>query len=197
MPAAVPELVCGLDEAGRGALAGPVIAAAVIYPSEHYHPRITDSKRLSAGVRERLAGEIMLRAVEWALGAAEPSEVASLNVVGASMLAMRRAFKALKVSPDLIVVDGLHYPSGIPPGTAMVRGDSRVLAVSAASILAKVHRDGLMRAFGKRYPRFSFAQHKGYPTPQHLAELAEYGPASIHRTSFRPVAQMMAREAGH
>jgi len=189
-------LVCGLDEVGRGALAGPVVAAAVVLPDDFAHPAITDSKRLSPAVRERLSALIRRQAVAWAIGVAEPAEVVGLNVLRASLVAMWRAFAKLAVVPQRIFVDGPYYPPGLPPGIALIGGDSRVLAVSAASILAKVHRDGLMRDWGRLYPQFSFGRHKGYATPQHLAELSEYGPIAIHRTSFRPVAEASQRRIG-
>ena len=183
------QLVCGLDEAGRGALAGPVVAAAVVLPAGCAHPLIADSKVLHPSLREELAVEIRHLAIAWGIGQAEPEEIVELNVLGATMLAMQRAFAGMGVEPDNIIVDGPYYPPGLPPGRALVRADVRVLAVSAASILAKVHRDALMRDYGRSFPQFGFAQHKGYATPQHLAELARYGPVSIHRSSFRPVAQ--------
>lgn len=190
-------LVCGLDEAGRGALAGPVVAAAVVLPQDFAHPLITDSKRLSPQVREELAAVIERRAVAWALGIAASDEVVSFNVLQASMLAMQRAFSRIGVTPRHIFVDGPHYPSGLPPGAALIRGDSRVLAVSAASILAKVYRDCLMQDYGRHYAQFSFGRHKGYATPQHLAELAWHKPVRIHRASFGPVARALQRGREH
>ncbi len=188
-----PDLVCGLDEAGRGALAGPVVAAAVVL-----HPRcrivgLADSKRLSATRREILAEIVRREALAWALAEASPDEILKLNILRASLLAMRRAFLSLEnIGSGMdIVVDGRFFPDGIPRGRAIVKADTSVPAVIAASILAKVHRDALMRELGNKHPQFSFARHKGYGTPQHLRELAVHGPLKLHRSNFAPVARAL------
>ncbi len=183
------ELVCGLDEAGRGALAGPVVAAAVVLNPRCRISGLTDSKKLSAPRREALAEIIQREALSWAVAEASPTEICKLNILQASLLAMRRAFLTLERKGKVmdIVADGRFYPDGMPRGRALVRADASVPAVSAASILAKVHRDALMRELEGRHPQFSFARHKGYPTPQHLRELAEHGPLKLHRASFAPV----------
>jgi len=183
------ELVCGLDEAGRGALAGPVVAAAVVLNPRHRISGLTDSKKLSAPRREDLAAIIQREALSWSVAKASPNEIYRFNILQASLLAMRRAFLTLKHKGDKmdIVADGKFYPDGMPRGRALVRADATVPAVSAASILAKVHRDALMCELECRHPQFSFARHKGYPTPQHLRELAEYGPLKLHRANFAPV----------
>ena len=183
------ELVCGLDEAGRGALAGPVVAAAVVLDPRHRIAGLTDSKKLSARKREALAEIIQREALSWSVAEASPDEIHQLNILRASLLAMRRAFLSLKRKDKTmdIVVDGRFYPDGMPRGRALVRADATVPAVSAASILAKVHRDALMCKLECRHPQFSFARHKGYPTPQHLRELAEHRPLKLHRANFAPV----------
>ena len=183
------KLVCGLDEAGRGALAGPVVAAAVVLGPRHRISGLKDSKKLSASGREALAQVIRSKALSWSVAKASAAEIKKLNVLQASLLAMRRAFLSLRykgVAMD-IVADGRFYPDGMPSGRALVRADATVPAVSAASILAKVHRDALMCELENKHPQFSFARHKGYPTPQHLRELAEYGPLKLHREHFAPV----------
>lgn len=181
--------MCGLDEAGRGALAGPVVAAAVVLNLRCRISGLTDSKKLSAPRREALAEIIQRKALSWAVAEASPTEIYKLNILQASLLAMRRAFLTLGRKGNVmdIVADGRFYPDGMPRGRALVRADASVPAVSAASILAKVHRDALMCELECRHPQFSFARHKGYPTPQHLRELAEHGPLKLHRASFAPV----------
>lgn len=181
--------MCGLDEAGRGALAGPVVAAAVVLDPRRRISGLKDSKKLSASRREALAEIIRHKALSWSVAKASPAEINRLNILQASLLAMRRAFLALKLKGNAmdIVADGRFYPEGMPRGRALVRADATVLAVSAASILAKVHRDALMCKLERRHPQFAFARHKGYPTPQHLRELAEHGPLKLHRANFAPV----------
>jgi len=195
--AARHKLVCGLDEAGRGALAGPVVAAAVALPVRHRLKGLADSKLLPAKERERLAEQIRQRAEAWAVAEASPEEICGLNILQASLLAMRRAFDALELQPGVslrILVDGRYYPRGLPAGKAVVDADASVPAVSAASILAKVHRDELMRCLESEYPLFAFGRHKGYPTPQHLQELARHGPLPVHRRTFAPVMELLQTE---
>lgn len=185
------KLICGIDEAGRGAIAGPVVASAVVFPKNFRHPLIRDSKTISPSMREKLAKLIRKKAVAFALGYATVKEVSSLNILNATLLAMRRAFENLHVTPDEIVVDGLYYPLGIPEGKCVPHADATITAVSAASILAKVERDKLMTELQKLYPSFNFAAHKGYPTRRHLLELSMFGPTKVHRKCFKPVARLL------
>ena len=181
------QLTAGVDEAGRGPLAGPVIAAAVILPVERGIAGLKDSKKLTAAARERLAVEIKAKALSWGIGRADISEIDEINILQASLLAMRRAVAALAIAPQLVLVDGDHCPELDCQVTAIVRGDQTVPAISAASILAKVSRDLEMIAMDRLYPCYGFAQHKGYPTRQHLQALAAHGICAIHRRSFGPV----------
>ena len=181
-------LIAGVDEVGRGPLAGPVIAAAVILDPAHPIAGLADSKKLSPARRERLALDIRANALAWALGRAEVAEIDRLNIFQASLLAMRRAIEALPMTPDRVLVDGKHCPPLACPCTAIVKGDATVPAISAASILAKVTRDAELRELHDRYPRYDFARHKGYPTAIHREALRRYGPCPEHRRSFAPVA---------
>ena len=181
-------LIAGVDEVGRGPLAGPVIAAAVILDPARPIAGLADSKKLSPARRERLALSIRANALAWALGRAEVAEIDRLNIFQASLLAMRRAVEALPMTPDRVLVDGKHCPPLACPCTAIVKGDATVPAISAASILAKVTRDAELRELHDRYPRYDFARHKGYPTAIHREALRRYGPCPEHRRSFAPVA---------
>jgi len=188
--------VAGVDEAGRGPLAGPVIAAAVVLDGRRPVAGLADSKVLTPERREALAIEIRAAAVSWAVGAADREEIDRLNILNASLLAMRRVVTALAVSPSLVQVDGNRLPDlrGVGyscRGEAIVRGDALVPAISAASILAKVARDALMRDLDARYPGYGFARHKGYPTAAHLAALRALGPSPEHRRSFGPVQSVL------
>jgi len=183
-------LICGVDEAGRGPLAGPVFAAAVILDSGSAIAGLADSKKLTARKRELLAREIKSRAVAWAVASATVEEIDTLNILRASLLAMRRAVEALAVEPSQVLVDGLHCPELCRPVRAIVKGDDTVAAISAASILAKVARDALMLELHQRYPQYRFDLHKGYPTALHLAALREHGVSAVHRRSFAPVKQV-------
>ncbi|MBK8508849.1 MAG: ribonuclease HII [Candidatus Competibacteraceae bacterium] len=183
-------LIAGVDEAGRGPLAGPVAAAAVILDPARPIVGLADSKRLSAMKRERLAGEIRDRALAWALGWADVAEIDRLNILQASLLAMRRAVGGLGVAPHRALIDGNRCPLLACACQAIVRGDATVPAISAASILAKVARDAKMRELHQRYPHYQFARHKGYPTAIHLEALHRYGPCAEHRRSFAPVATL-------
>lgn len=186
----VPGRVCGVDEAGRGPLAGPVVAAAVILDGDRPIPGLNDSKQLSAARREALAPLIRERALAWAVAEASVEEVDRLNIYHASHLAMCRAVAALGVAPELALVDGNRLPRDLPcPGRAEVKGDARFAAIAAASILAKTARDAQMQALARVYPQYGFERHMGYPTPAHLAALQAHGPCPIHRRSFGPVAQ--------
>ena len=186
-------LICGLDEAGRGALAGPVVAAAVVFDRPRPLRGLADSKLLTAAQREWLAERIVQRAVAWGVGEASCEEINRLNILRAALLAMQRAFEQLEWDerPLSIIVDGCHYPEGLPPGRALAGADGSIGAVSAAGILAKVHRDRLMCELEKAHPQFSFARHKGYCTPQHLRELLEHGPLPHHRAAFAPVRRLL------
>lgn len=184
-------LIAGIDEAGRGPLAGPVFAAAVILdPAAKRIRGLKDSKLLPPPERERLAELIRGRAVAWAVASCDVAEIDSLNILHATMLAMRRAFDALGVMPVEALVDGDRMPPIIGcPVHPIVRGDRYVPAISAASILAKTARDALLVELDRQYPQYGFAQHKGYATPEHLAALNRHGPCPIHRRSFSPVSQ--------
>lgn len=180
-------LVCGVDEAGRGPLAGPVYAAAVILADPSPVPGLADSKALSARRREQLAGAIRSGALAWAVASASVEEIDRLNILRASLLAMQRAVLQLVPSPQSILVDGLHCPEVPMPARAVVRGDASVPAISAASILAKVARDAVLQELHAAYPDYGFDRHKGYGTALHLAALRRWGPTPAHRRSFAPV----------
>ncbi len=183
--------VAGVDEVGRGPLAGPVVAAAVILDDARPIEGLADSKALSASRREELSALIMERALCWALGRAEVEEIDRLNILQASLLAMQRAVEALSHQPELALVDGNRAPRLSCPVTTVIRGDATVPAISAASILAKVARDAEMCELDRRYPGYGFAVHKGYPTRAHREALREHGASPIHRCSFGPVREAM------
>ena len=184
-------LIAGVDEVGRGPLAGPVVAAAVILDPARPIAGLADSKRLSATRREQLAAEIRAKSLAWALGRAEVAEIDQINILQASLLAMRRAVENLHVAPDQALVDGNRCPRLACPCEAIVKGDATVPAISAASILAKVARDAELRELHERYPHYGFAQHKGYPTAAHVDALRRHGPCPEHRRSFAPVAAVL------
>ncbi len=184
-------LVCGVDEAGRGPLAGPVYAAAVIRDGARPIPGLADSKQLSEKRRDALTPEIKRHAVAWAIAEASVEEIDTLNILRASLLAMKRAVEALAVLPHEVWVDGLHCPDLKFTTHAIVKGDSSVTAISAASILAKTARDAAMVRLHEQYPQYGFADHKGYPTAAHLAALRAHGVSPIHRRSFRPVSELL------
>ncbi len=177
----------GVDEAGRGSLAGPVVAAAVILPADAELPGLTDSKLLRPATRVRLAEAIRAKAVAYAVAAVEASEIDATDILRATLRAMTMAVSGLLPQPDLVLVDGNVLPVLPVPAEAIVRGDRLVPAISAASVLAKVTRDGIMDAWAERFPAYGFAQHKGYGTAVHLAQIAEHGPCAIHRRSFAGV----------
>jgi ribonuclease HII len=188
-------LICGVDEAGRGPLAGPVSAAAVILDVGNPIAGLADSKKLSERQRDRLAPIIRERALAWAVAYAEVEEIDQINILQATLLAMRRAVLALKIQPHQVLVDGLYCPQTGIPSQAIVKGDSKIAAISAASILAKTSRDALMLELHAQYPHYGFADHKGYPTAAHLAALREYGVSAVHRKSFRPVRELLLPRA--
>ena len=188
-------LVAGVDEAGRGPLAGPVVAAAVVFGRSGMPTGLADSKKLTARARERLALQIRAHAVGWAVAWADPEEIDRLNILQASLLAMQRATLGLRVRPGHVQVDGNQCPRlghGLRCTVeAIVGGDGTIPEISAASILAKVARDEMMIEMDALYPGYSFEQHKGYPTARHMAALRSLGPSPIHRRSFRPVRQAL------
>ena len=187
-------LVCGVDEAGRGPLAGPVFAAAVILDGARPIAGIDDSKKLAAGRREALAIEIRAHAMAWAVASASVEEIDELNILQASLLAMRRAVEKLTVTPQQVLVDGLHCPRVSMPVRAVVRGDATVTAIAAASILAKVARDEEMMALHRDLPQYGFDRHKGYPTRAHLDALRAHGVSVVHRRTFAPVRIALGKE---
>lgn len=179
--------VAGLDEAGRGPLAGPVVAAAVILPRRCAVAGINDCKQVPERERERLYEEISGRAVALAVGMASVHEIDRLNILEATRLAMRRAVQALRPAADYLLIDAVGLPDLPVPQRAIIKGDGLSVSIAAASILAKVTRDRLMHEYHRRFPHYRFDIHKGYGTPEHLRLLAQYGPCAIHRRSFRPV----------
>lgn len=186
-------LICGVDEAGRGPLAGPVYAAAVILDDSQPIDGLADSKKLGENRRNQLELEIKQHALAWAIATASVAEIDELNILRASLLAMRRAVELLQIQPDEVWVDGLYCPDTGLPSRAIVQGDSSVAAISAASILAKTARDAAMLQLHDRYPQYGFASHKGYPTVAHMAALRMHGATVEHRTSFRPVRELLQR----
>ena len=187
----VPGLLAGVDEAGRGPLAGPVVAAAVILDELQPIKGLNDSKLLTALTRERLSVEIHAKALCFCIAQASVEEIDELNILQATMLAMRRAVEGLRLRPNKVLVDGNRLPTLRIAAEAIVKGDAKVKAISAASILAKVHRDRLCQELHLLHPQYGFDGHKGYPTPAHLAALKEYGACPHHRRSFAPVRAML------
>ena len=190
-PARALGRVCGTDEAGRGPLAGPVVAAAVILDPRRPIDGLRDSKQLSKTAREALAQAIRARALAWQVAAASVQEIDELNILQASLLAMRRAIEALQPAARFALIDGNQLPRLAIPARAIVGGDALEPAICAASILAKTHRDALMRQLDRAHPGYGFATHVGYPTPEHLARLRERGPCAAHRRSFAPVRALL------
>ncbi len=183
-------IIAGIDEAGRGPLAGPVVAAAVILPEDFTHRHLHDSKKLSPTRRESIYRDLTgNEAVVWACATVESGEIDRLNILRATHEAMRRAVLALSRRPDHALIDGLPVRSFPLPHTAIVEGDGQSLSIAAASVIAKVTRDRIMEEMDRRYPDYGFARHKGYATSAHLATLARHGPCPIHRYTFRPVGQ--------
>ncbi len=185
-------LICGVDEAGRGPLAGPVSAAAVILDPARPIAGLADSKKLSEKQRDLLAPLIRERALAWAVAFAGVEEIDQLNILQATLLAMKRAVLALPIQPQQVLVDGLHCPQTGIPSQAIVQGDSKIAAISAASILAKTARDELMLKLHEQYPQYGFDGHKGYPTTAHLAALRAHGVSDVHRRSFGPVRELIS-----
>ncbi|SSY70724.1 ribonuclease HII [Alysiella crassa] len=184
----------GVDEAGRGCLVGSVFAAAVILPAQYDLPYLTDSKKLSEKKRDTLAAQIKTQAVAWAIASASPEEILQYNILHAAMLAMRRAIHALGRQPEKVWVDGNRIPPDLGvDAEAVVQGDSKIAAISAASILAKTARDAEMYALAARYPQYGFDKHKGYGTKAHLAALEQYGVLPEHRADFSPIKILLAQ----
>lgn len=185
-------LIAGVDEVGRGPLVGAVVTAAVILDPNNPIEGLADSKKLSEKKRLVLAAEIKQKALAWALGRAEAEEIDKLNILQASLLAMTRAVEALRIRPQFVLLDGNKIPNDLDiPAQAVVKGDSLVAEISAASILAKVTRDQEMEELDRQYPEYAFAQHKGYPTKLHLEKLTALGPLPQHRRSFAPVRKVL------
>lgn len=185
------KLIAGIDEAGRGPLAGPVVAAAVILPSSARIKGLNDSKKLTPGKRERLYSQIIKKATSFGIGIVNEKDIDRINILNATHLAMRHAVQRLEVTPDYLIIDGkrriktLDFPRQMIPS-----GDSMSSSIAAASIIAKVTRDRMMKSFDKEYPRYGFGRHMGYATKKHVRALRKYGPSPIHRRSFEPVASM-------
>ncbi len=185
-------LVVGIDEAGRGPLAGPVVASAVVLPQDFHHAELDDSKKLTAGRRETLFAEITThRGINWSVSVVEAEEIDRLNILEATHEAMRRALAGLVPDPDHALIDGLPVLPFPIPQTALVGGDGLSFSIAAASVIAKVTRDRIMVEMDARHPGYEFAQHKGYGTALHLAKLRVHGPCPIHRKSFSPVRQTL------
>lgn len=180
-------LLAGVDEAGRGPLVGNVVAAAVILDNDRPIDGLADSKKLSPRRREQLADQIRGSAIAWRVISVDAAEIDRINILQATLRAMQQAVEQLGIAPDHVLIDGNRCPAIDLPVTAVVKGDTRVAAISAASILAKVERDAQMQELHEIYPQYGFDQHKGYPTKAHIRALAEYGPCPEHRTSYRPV----------
>lgn len=183
--------ICGVDEAGRGPLAGAVFAAAVILDPNKTIAGLADSKKLSEKKRDFLAGEIKEKALAWAIANCSAEEIDEINILQASLLAMKRAVEGLSLQPDELLVDGLHCPKLLIPMRAIVQGDSKEACISAASILAKTARDAELYILDEQYPQYGFAKHKGYPTPLHMQMLALHGVLPIHRKTYAPVRRLL------
>ena len=190
------ESICGVDEVGRGPLAGPVVAAAVILPPDIEIDGLDDSKKLSPAQREAVFDQIARLALPCAIGIIDHETIDTINILQASLRAMRKAVMDLKQAPDVVLVDGnASIPNLSQPQFTVVGGDRRCRAIAAASVMAKVTRDRIMVRYETLYPSFSFATHKGYPTAQHMRELNEHGPCGIHRKTFKPVARLVDQYA--
>lgn len=189
-------LICGVDEAGRGPLAGAVFAAAVILDPTNPIEGLADSKKLSEKKRDALAIEIKSKALAWAIASSSVEEIDEINILQASLLAMKRSIEALSLVPNEVLIDGLHCPKLSLPMRAIVQGDSKEACISAASILAKTARDANLYDLDKLYPAYGFAKHKGYPTPLHLQMLEEHGVLTIHRKSYAPVNKILNLKQG-
>ncbi len=188
------ELIAGVDEAGVGPLAGPVVAGAAILPRAYKLREMNDSKKLDEATRNQLAEQIKADAVAWAIGVAEVEEIDRLNIYRAGLLAMRRSVEALSARPDFVLVDARTIPDCALPQQGIIRGDAQSASIAAASIIAKTTRDEIMFELDRQFPGYGLAAHKGYPTPQHFAALRKLGASPIHRRSFRPVREALGLE---
>ena len=189
------EIICGADEAGRGPIAGPVYAAAVVLDPDNPVEGLKDSKKLSEKQRDALAPEIKQKAKAWAIASCTTEEIDQLNILWASMLAMKRAIEALAVKPTIALIDGNRIPKGLAmPAEAIVKGDDKVPEISAASILAKTARDAVMMELHAQYPEYGFDRHKGYPTAYHLQQLEKHGVSPVHRRSYAPVRRLLEQQ---
>ena len=189
-----PTPLAGVDEAGRGCLAGPVVAAAVILPDTYALPGLTDSKKLSPLRRQELFSAIRSTSLAWALGLSWPPEIDRINILQATLTAMKRAVNHLKLHPAFVLIDGNASPGFSVPSRSIPKADLLVPAVSAASILAKTYRDRLMHGLDKKYPAYGLKVHKGYATSEHVLKLRTHGPCPLHRKSFRPVRELLRLE---
>ena len=188
-------LICGIDEAGRGPLCGQVFASAVILDSDLVINKLKDSKKLSEKNRNILYDEIKLKSIDCSYATASAEEIDKINILQASLLAMKRAFSLLKVKPDFIYIDGIYCPDiKIIPMEAIVRGDSLIQAISAASVIAKVERDKYMIKLDEEYPQYNLKKHKGYPTKEHIQLVKQYGITKIYRRSFKPIKELINKE---
>ncbi|RMH38085.1 MAG: ribonuclease HII [Nitrospirae bacterium] len=188
--------IAGVDEAGRGPLAGPVVAAAVVLPRRFHLEGLDDSKELSARQRERLYHAILAGAIAWGVGSASPYEIDQLNILQATRVACQRAVHALVPPADFVLTDAVSLPTVRLAQRAVVKGDRLSVSIAAASILAKVTRDRVMVEYHQRFPQYHFHEHKGYPTPDHLRRLQRFGPCEAHRRSFAPVRTLLVRGEG-
>ncbi len=185
------EFSCGIDEAGRGPLAGPVIAAAVVLPSVHNVRGITDSKQLTPSLRESLSVQIKEEAIAWGMGRSDHTEIDEINILQATMMAMKRAFEQLHVSVSLAQIDGNRAPPLGCKTETVIKGDSKIVSIGAASILAKVERDEIMDQYHQEYPMYGFNSNRGYYAKKHVNALQKFGPCEIHRRTFRPVCDLL------
>ena len=182
----------GCDEAGRGSLAGPVVAAVVIFPPEYFNERLNDSKKLSAKIREKLKPDIINNAIDYGIGEASNIEIDRVNILNATFLAMHRAISKLKITPEFLIIDGNRFsPYGEVPFKCIVKGDSKYMSIAAASILAKTHRDELMKELSIAFPNYGWDKNAGYPTKSHRLSIREYGITEYHRRSFKLLDQQL------
>jgi ribonuclease HII len=190
--------IAGIDEVGRGTIAGPVVAAAVILRRDISYDELDDSKRLTEKNRKLLSKKIISQSIAWSISLSDVNEIDNLNILWATMLAMRRSILGLPCKPDFIQIDGntlpnLEFYNEVLSAEAIIGGDAKIPAISAASIIAKVYRDNLMRSLGKIYPNFNFSKHKGYGTKDHIERLKEFGPCPQHRLTFKPLSGLFVK----
>lgn len=190
--------IAGIDEVGRGTIAGPVVAAAVILRRDCSYDELDDSKRLTEKNRKLLSKKIISQSIAWSISLSDVNEIDNLNILWATMLAMRRSILGLPCKPDFIQIDGntlpnLEFYNEVLSAEAIIGGDAKIPAISAASIIAKVYRDNLMRSLGKIYPNFNFSKHKGYGTKDHIERLKEFGPCPQHRLTFKPLSGLFVK----